>query len=73
MDQALCRPVDRSGIFDLERVEVLKGSARNTLGNNATGGAINYIAASRLKHACGLSVGYGRFETYDVDGYVSAP
>jgi outer membrane receptor protein involved in Fe transport len=76
MDQApLPLPVETTlELFDLERVEVLKGPQGTTFGNNATGGAINYIAAKPTEDPrAGLSVGYGRFETYDVDGYVSGP
>src|SRR3981189_2205712 len=76
MDQApLPLPVETTlELFDLERVEVLKAPQGTPFGNNATGGAINYIAAKPTEDPrAGLSVGYGRFETYDVDGYVSGP
>jgi len=76
MDQApLPLPVEtKLALFDLERVEVLKGPQGTVFGNNATGGAINYIAAKPTEddHA-GLSVGYGRFQTFEADGYVSGP
>ena len=76
VDQApLPLPVETTlALFDLERVEVLKGPQGTVFGNNATGGAINYIAAKPTEdERAGVSVSYGRFETYDVDGYVSGP
>ena len=76
MDQApLPLPVETTNsLFDLERVEVLKGPQGTVFGNNATGGAINYIAAkpTEEEHA-GLTVGYGRFQTFTADGYASGP
>ena len=76
VDQApLPLPVETTlALFDLERVEVLKGPQGTVFGNNATGGAINYIAAkpTQDEHA-GLSVSYGRFDTYQVDGFASGP
>jgi outer membrane receptor protein involved in Fe transport len=61
-------------LFDLERVEVLKGPQGTLFGNNATGGAINFIAAKpSSEFGSGETIGYGRFNTFDFDGYVTGP
>ena len=76
MDQApLPLPVETTlALFDLERVEVLKGPQGTVFGNNATGGAINYIAAKPTQNErAGMSVSYGRFQTVEADGYASGP
>ena len=76
LDQApLPFPVETSlTLFDLERLEVLKGPQGTLFGNNATGGAINYIAAKpTTKFEAGASVTYGRFNTVEGDGFVSGP
>ena len=60
--------------FDLERVEVLKGPQGTLFGQNATGGAINYIAAkptSTLQY--GADVSYGRFNMVSGNAFISAP
>lgn len=60
--------------FDLERVEVLKGPQGTLFGNNATGGAINFVAAKPTDELhFGGQVSYGRFNTFEAQGFISGP
>ncbi|MEX2525664.1 MAG: TonB-dependent receptor [Gammaproteobacteria bacterium] len=64
------------GVFDLERVEVLRGPQNTLFGRNTTGGAVRYISR---KPVPGEPVGgygqatYGRFDQMDLEGAVSVP
>lgn len=60
--------------FDLERVEILKGPQGTLFGQNATGGAINYIAAKPTdSFSAGGSLSYGRFNEVIGEGFISGP
>jgi outer membrane receptor protein involved in Fe transport len=64
-----------SGVtLDLQRVEALKGPQGTLFGQNATGGAVNYIANKPTQEfEAGFDASYGRFNTVDLTGYVSGP
>ena len=76
MDQApLTFPVLAGhSLYDLERVEVLKGPQGTLFGQNSTGGAINYVAAKPTKELqAGFNLEYGRFNEIHGTGYISGP
>jgi iron complex outermembrane receptor protein len=60
--------------IDLQRVEVLKGPQGILFGNNATGGAINYIANKPTDTLeIGFDASYGRFDQIDATAFISGP
>ena len=60
--------------IDLERIEALKGPQGTLFGQNATGGAINYIAAKPTNtFKYGADVSYGRFNYVNGNAFVSGP
>jgi len=60
--------------LDLQRVEVLKGPQGTLFGQNATGGAINYIAARPTEEfAFGGDISVGNFGAVDTNAYISGP
>lgn len=59
-------------LFDVERVEVLKGPQGTLYGRNATGGAINVINRSpEGDFSAAIEGSYGSFGTVRTEGYVS--
>jgi len=64
------------GVFDLERVEVLRGPQNSLFGRNTTGGAVNYI--SRMPVVGEEANGYaqlmlGRYSTYEARAAATMP
>ena len=59
-------------LFDLERVEVLKGPQGTLFGRNTTGGAVNFFSARPTdQFEAGVDLGYGRYDALTLEGYVS--
>ena len=62
-------------LFDLARVEVLRGPQGTLYGKNTTGGAVNLISrAPKLDETSGyLNAGYGNYNRFDVNGALNVP
>ncbi len=61
-------------LYDLERVEVLKGPQGSLYGRNASSGAIHFLSARPSEEASGyLGWSYGRFDRVDASGALSGP
>ncbi|WP_375188169.1 TonB-dependent receptor [Sphingobium yanoikuyae] len=61
-------------MFDLERVEVLRGPQGTLYGRNATGGAINVITAKPKDEFEGkVAVGVGNYDQITTEGMINLP
>ncbi len=66
--------MSRGVMFDIERVEVLKGPQGDLYGRNTTAGQINFISRKPTKDfQAGINLSYGSYETVDFEGYISGP
>lgn len=62
------------GLFDIERVEVLKGPQGTLYGRNTTAGAISYLSRRPTEQfESAVKVGYGNYEALETESYVSGP
>ena len=61
-------------LYDLDRVEVLRGPQGTLYGKNTTGGAVNLIARRPgFDSEANLSAGYGNFNRYEAAGSLQIP
>ena len=66
--------VQNGGLFDLQRVEVLRGPQGTLYGRNATGGLVNFITRKPTAEMDGyLLLGYGSDDDQTVEGAISGP
>ncbi len=75
-DEAYLATVSQGSLpmFDIQRVEVLRGPQGTLFGRNSTGGAIRFISAEPTKEVAGfLKATVGQDDWYRVEGAVSGP
>jgi iron complex outermembrane receptor protein len=62
----------QGAMFDIARIEVLRGPQGTLYGRNTTGGAVNIITnAPTVDLRSGFTAEYGSYDRYKVEGYVS--
>ncbi|MES1199990.1 MAG: TonB-dependent receptor [Pseudomonadota bacterium] len=74
-DVAYTLPITTQGVlYDIQRVEVLRGPQGTLYGRNTTGGAINVITARPTQQfSTGFNVEYGNYNALSGEGFISGP
>ena len=66
--------MSRGALFDIERIEVLKGPQGDLYGRNATAGQINFVSRKPTEEfEAGVKLGYSRFDVLEGEAFVSGP
>jgi iron complex outermembrane recepter protein len=61
-------------LFDMERVEVLKGPQGTLFGRNSIGGVVSlYTKNPTLQNEAGAELTYGRYNTFEAKGMLNLP
>ncbi len=61
-------------LFDINRVEVLKGPQGTLYGRNSTGGAVNFFSNKPTdEFEAGIDFGLANYESYSADAFISGP
>lgn len=61
-------------LYNVDRVEVLKGAQGGLYGRNATGGVVNIITRQPTRELIAESrVSYGSFDTFEASGFLNLP
>lgn len=66
--------MSRGAIFDVARVEVLKGPQGDLYGRNTTAGQINFVSNKPTDEVeGGVTVGIGNYGSFDIEAFISGP
>jgi iron complex outermembrane recepter protein len=61
-------------VFDLERIEVLRGPQGTLYGRNSTGGTISFITAKpKTEFEASAAVGFGTYDLLTTEGVINVP
>jgi iron complex outermembrane receptor protein len=66
--------MSRGALFDIERVEVLKGPQGDLYGRNTTAGQVNFISRKPTRDfQAGTTFGYDNYHVFQTDAFLSGP